>query len=166
MWEHGSDGHGKHTKPREASAFPLCLFRPQGCPLPVHLSAVTRKERDALPPNPQGSLCLFGFLFKSPSLLTLPQIPVPLSSFASTISHNLPLECTFVCLFSIFCNLDLSSTRAIVCFVHCCILCAWHIFSEEMKREQAELDGYVTIREVSTFPNRHRHWGESRNCIS
>ena len=80
---------------------------PGSCPSPVCESVTKRKRGKLLPQTHRAQSA--HFLFKSPSLLTLPQTPISMSSFASNISHDLPLECLFICLFSTFCNLDLSS---------------------------------------------------------
>ena len=85
-------------------------------------------------------LTLFRFLLKSPPQRSLPWSPhleyqsLSISPFASTFSHDLPLDCIFVFLFVVsFCSLNVSSTKAIVYFVHYCILYVWYIFNEWKK---------------------------------
>ena len=134
------------TRPREVSAFLLCLFWPQSCPLPVCTSIQSREgereterqrqRREAPPPNPQGSLCSLYLGFYSSCLLREgfpdypPQVPVTLhllflQPFLMICHQNAYL---FSFLLSVFCSLNLSSTKAIVYFFHGCI--PWYIFNK------------------------------------
>lgn len=80
MWKHDPDGH-EGTKLTKVSAFLLCFFWPQSCPLPVCTSTQSQETEGEAPSQIHRACSLFRFLFGETSLLDFPQIPHFISSF-------------------------------------------------------------------------------------